>query len=114
MISLGIGLLSIFMALTAIIVSLRQAKDTRENYEKTKEVLAQIDKKSEVIQTFVADNQRELLDTVRALAIPEKPDLSEAFALQFFSQLMQNPEKVNSAIPTLMEITERMTEQNKE
>ena len=64
-ISIIVGTLSIAIACFAMVQAQSAARESRANYDKTKDVLGQIDKKAEVIEKVVADNQRELFDTVK-------------------------------------------------
>ncbi len=69
--------------------SSQAAKESRENFQRTKDVLATIDKSAAVTETIVAENQRELLDTVKKLAIPEKSEADEQMGMELTKALMQ-------------------------
>ena len=105
-ISVIVGALSVAIACFAMVQAQTAARESRANHEKTKDVLGQIDKKAEVIEKVVADNQRDLLETVK-LAIPEKPDLGEEIGMEFFKAMIQDPDKFNSMIPTLVQLSQQ-------
>ena len=106
-ISIIVGALSVAIACFAMMQVQSAARESRANYDKTKDVLGQIDKKAEVIEKVVSDNQRELLDTVKKLAIPEKLDPGEAIGMEFFKAMIQDPDKFNNMIPTLVQLSRR-------
>ena len=106
-ISVIVGALSVAIACFAMVQAQTAARESRANHEKTKDVLGQIDKKAEVIEKVVADNQRDLLETVKKLAIPEKPDLGEEIGMEFFKAMIQDPDKFNSMIPTLVQLSQQ-------
>ena len=114
-ISIIVGTLSVAIACFAMVQAQSAARESRANYDKTKDVLGQIDKKAEVIEKVVADNQRELFDTVKKLAIPEKPDPGEAIGMsqesdtpaELFKAIIQDPDKFNSVISTLGQLPQR-------
>ena len=106
-ISIIVGALSVAIACFAMVQAQSAARESRANYDKTKDVLGQIDKKAEVIEKVVADNQRELFDTVKKLAIPEKPDPGEAIGMELFKAMIQDPDKFNSMISTLGQLAQR-------
>ena len=106
-ISVIVGALSVAIACFAMVQAQTAARESRANHEKTKDVLGQIDKKAEVIEKVVADNQRDLLETVKKLAIPEKPNLGEEFGMEFFKAMIQDPDKFNSLIPTLVQLSQQ-------
>ena len=116
---------SLILAVVAIIRSINSEKDVRENFEKTKqvmaeyqertkEVLAEIDKKSAVIERTVSDSQRQLLDTmtniINETVIPKKTDVSEQLGIQFMQQLFANPQQANDmmgALQPFMDMAEK-------
>jgi hypothetical protein len=106
-ISIIVGTLSVAIACFAMVQAQTAARESRANHEKTKDVLGQIDKKAEVIEKVVADNQRDLLETVKKLAIPEKPNLGEEIGMEFFKAMIQDPDKFNSMIPTLVQLSQQ-------
>ena len=52
-----IGVVSIVVAVFAIVQSHTSSRESRENFDKTKDVLADIDKKAELIERVVAEHQ---------------------------------------------------------
>ena len=92
---------SVTLAAVAIAVSLWAAKESRDNYEKTKDVLSEIDKKASVIERVIADSHKQLLDTVTA-----KPDMGEQFGAAFISMMMQDPAKARPLVELMKELGE--------
>lgn len=90
-VSVIIGVVSVVVAVFAMRQASGAARESRENFEKTRDLLAEIDKRAAVIEQVVAESQRELLDTVKKLAIPEKPDANEQLGLEIIKSMMQNP-----------------------
>ena len=88
---------SIALAVAAIGISESAERESRENSQKTKEALAEIDKKPAVIEGGVTKTQRQLLDTVTSLlketATPAKTDAGEQMGLAFMQTLLTELEK---------------------
>ncbi len=115
---------SLILAIVAINAAKNSEKEVRENFEKTqkvmseyqertKEVLAEIDKKSAVIERTVSESQRQLMDTmtniINETIIPKKKDMGEEMGMQFMQQLMANPNEAGSmmsALEPLMKMAE--------
>lgn len=97
-VSVIIGAVAVAVSIFALWQASEAAKESRENFEKTKDVLAEIDKKAAVIEKVVAENQRELLDTVKKLALPEKPDFGEQVGLELMRAAVQDPNMMNQFI----------------
>ena len=113
-VSLIVGVASIILAIVAIFISKAAERESRENYQKTKDVLADIDKKSAIIEKIVTDNQQQLLDTVTNLlkvtATPAKADVGEQFLVSFMNTMMTEPEKggqILQGLEPLIELAER-------
>ena len=111
-ISIIVGALSIAIACFAMVQAQSAARESRANYEKTKDVLGEIDKKATVIEKVVADNQRELLETVKKLVIPEKPDPGEEIGLEFLKAMVQDPDRFNTMIPTLIQLSQQVDKED--
>ena len=88
--------------------------ERRDNYERTKDVLAQIDKRAAVTESIVAENRRELLDTVRQLVIPEKPDINAQMQMELMKGLVQNPEGLGDAMAQMMAFAEEQERRKQE
>jgi Fe2+ transport system protein B len=76
--SLVVGIVSIVLAIVAMITAKSSEKNSQDNfektqkmmheiYDKTKDALAQIDKKSEIIEHVVQRNEEQLLNTMTNL-----------------------------------------------
>ena len=102
---------SLILAVVAILAAKSSEREVRENFEKTqrvmseyqertKEVLAEIDKKSAVIERTVSESQRQLMDAmtniINETVIPKKDDPGEKFGMQFMQQMMANPDQAEN------------------
>ena len=126
-ISVIIGITSIILAGFAIWLGKASERESKANFErtqsmmleyneKTKEVLAEIDKRATVIERTVSDSQQHLLNTVTSLlsqtAVPMKADLGEQFAMQLMQVMMQDPTKgaqVLERLQPFIDLAEKQT-----
>lgn len=96
---------SLILAVVAIIQSKVSEKEARDNYEKTKDVLAEIDKRASIIERTVSDSQHKLMETmtniINETVIPKKDDMGEKFGMMFMQQMMENPESTKDLVATL-------------
>jgi len=133
-ISFAVGIISIVLAIVAMLSAKASEKASQDNfektqkmmhdiYDKTKDALAQIDKKSEVIENVVQRNQDQLMSTVTNLlnevVIPKTPDNNSEMGLAFMQSLMasmvQNPDGAKGQvelIKTLMEVANTLPQNN--
>ena len=119
LISLIASISSLILAIVAIQAAKSSEKEVRENFIKTqemlnqfesrnKEVMAEIDKKSAVIERTVSDSQQKLMDTLTNIlnetVIPKKEDMGEKMGMQMLEQMMSNPEAGMQNFSMLAEI----------
>ena len=88
------GITSVVIAVFAIWQANQSRRESIDNYNKTRDLLAEVDKRAAVIQEFVSRNQTQLLDTVKELAIPAQPDMEQ----QLLQAVTANPELMKIAI----------------
>jgi len=108
-VSLLTTLASLTLAIVAIWFARAAEKESRSNYEKTKDVLAEIDKRAEVIQTTVSDSQRQLMGTMTNIlnetVIPKKQDMGEMMAASFLQAILpaiaEDPEKLGELVASI-------------
>ena len=126
-ISLIVGIISIVLAVVAMVSSKRAEQESlrnfektqellqksyestqrilQENYEKTKELLAEIDKKAAVIDSVVQRNQEQMMSTITNIVnetvIPKKRDLGEEIGAQFIMGLLSHPEQAQASLDGL-------------
>lgn len=108
------GVASLVLALVAISLSRTAERYARENfiqtqsmmqeqYDKTKDVLSQIDKRAAVTERTVADTQEKLLTTMTTifskLATPANSD--EQMGTMFMQMLLQDPDRMAQVIETM-------------
>ena len=86
----------------------------RDYYDRTKAVLAEIDKRAAVTERTVTESQQQLLDTVTTLlretAVPPKADAGEQFGQAFMQAMLQDPAKA----PQLMDSFTRLMDFGKQ
>jgi predicted component of viral defense system (DUF524 family) len=114
--SLFVGLTSIGMALYAMNSSKRSEERTRDNfertqammqqfYDKTKDLLNEVDKRASIIESVTTNSQEKLLSTMTTIlnetVIPKKEDMGEQLGLLFFQHLLSNPQNAASMMETL-------------
>jgi len=119
-ISLVTGVASIVLAIVAMVTASASEKRSQANfektqammqdiYDKTKDALAQVDKKAEVIESVVQRNQEQLMNTVTNLlnetVIPKKPDMNEQIGMQLMTGLLQDPSKMAENLQSLEDLT---------
>ena len=125
--SLFVGLLSIILAVFAMYSANRSEQRSKENfdktqemirlfYDKTKEVLSQIETRTSVTEKVVLDNQDHLMKTMTTIVnetvIPKKQDMGEQVGMMFFQQLFNNPQGMSDALKPLMEISAFIDKEN--
>lgn len=127
-VSLIIGVVSIVLAFFAIWLGRSAERESRANYEqtkdtmhqyydRTKEVLAEIDKRAAVIERTVTESQQQLLDTVTNLlkqtAVPPKNDAAEQAQQAVLQTMLQDPDKGMQMIEMLSAIGEKSEKQQR-
>jgi len=102
------GTVSIILALVAIAYSYISARDTNDNFQKTKDVLAEIDKKSALIEMTVSQSQKELLQAVLKIlneSIPKRVDATQEIGIKVVQAIIANPndsEKILKAFKSVV------------
>ncbi len=89
--SLAVGGFSMILAGVAITVSIL-------SYLRTKDVLAQIDKKAGVIEEAVGETQSKLVDTVTAIARPKEDTPEQQMLSTLLPAILSNPELLEQLI----------------
>ena len=109
-VSLLTGAISIALALFAMWQAKQSEKEARSNYEKTKDVLAEIDKKSAIIERTVSESQQKLMDTmtniINETVIPKQQDIGEQLGAQFMMQMLQDPNNLGQNLDMLQKLAE--------
>lgn len=99
---------SISLAVVAMIQAHLSVRESRENYQKTKDVLSQIDTRAAVIENTVQKAQDQLMQTVMKIidevVIPKKEDPSMAI---FHKLMRENPQMQDLAIQNFKGILEK-------
>lgn len=128
MFSLVSNIVSLVLAIVAIQAAKSSEKEVRDNFDKTqkmmieyetrmKDVLAEIDKKSAIIEKTVSESQRELLNMmtniINETVIPKKTDMGEQFATKFMEQLFLNPEQASGMMGILQPFIEMSQNEGK-
>ncbi len=109
-ISLIGSIVSIILAIVSMQSSSEHERISRENYDKTKDVLAQIDKKIEVIERLNQEGYNKLQDTITNIVektvIPQKEDVGEKLGIEFLKNVINNPKKGTEMLKSLAELTD--------
>ena len=108
-ISLIVGIVSAVLAVVAIWHSFRSERLSAENYNRTKDLLAQVDKKVAVIEAMTNSTLEKLVDTVTDIARPEKADAETALLTALLPQLLSNPDMID----TLTNLADRQADRQK-
>lgn len=123
LISFLASITSLILAVVAIIAAKNSEKEVRANFErtqqvmadyqeKTKAVLAEIDKRAAVIEQTVTESQRQLMNTmtniINETVIPKKIDLGEQVGLQFMQQMLTNPAQGGETMKGLTDLMAMM------
>ena len=91
-ISLIVGVVSVVLALVAIWHSVKSERRSTENYDRTKDVLAQISEKAAVIEATVNNTQNKLVDTVTDMARPQRESQEEILLKTLLPEIVKNPQ----------------------
>jgi len=100
-ISLVVAAVSLVVAVIAIFLGIVAQRESRSNYDKTKDLLADIKQTAGVIERTVSTSETQLLETVKTLAIPERPDPDQQMGMVMLQAMMQDPEKFGPLMETL-------------
>ena len=126
---LVLAVISVILAIVAITLSLYSIKESRNNYEKTrdtmadqyektKSVLAEIDKRATVTETKVTESQDKLLSTFTKLIdetlIPKKVDKGEQLGMWLMQTMAQNPDTAQKIIDMMTGLMEKTGQFKKE
>ncbi len=113
-VSIIVGFMSIGLAAFAIWIARSSEKESRENYRQTRDLLAEIDKRTTVTEALVSQSQRQILDTLIGLVSP-KPVSDPAserdaeMGLRLFQSMLQSnsPTEVASFIQAMSQLSDR-------
>ena len=119
------SLLSSIASLVLAIVAIQMAKSSEQasranfdktqelmsqQYERTKDVLAEIDKRAAVVERTVSEAQTQMLGTLTRIInetiIPQRPDAGEEFAMVMMQKLMQDPDAADKIMGSIMPLIE--------
>lgn len=104
----------------AIWLARTSERESRVNFDKTRDVLAEIDKRAAVTEKTVSESNKQLLDTLTTLlnqtAVPAKADVGDQFAAAFIQTMLTNPEqagKMMQSLQPLIELSEKQQSQGR-
>lgn len=104
---------SLLLAIVAISFARNAEREIHDNFartqdmmqshhERTKEVLAEIDKRAAVTERTVTDAQDRLLTTMTSIinetVIPKKVNAGEQLGMLFMQQMMEDPDKAGTIL----------------
>ena len=122
-ISFTVSIVSIVLAVVAMVSAKATEKRSQENfektqkimheiYDKTKDALAQIDKKAEIIENVTQRNQEQLINTITNIlnetVIPKKPDMGEEIGMKLAMSLLQDPSGTGEGMKNLTNLVKEM------
>ena len=90
-VSLTVGGFSIILAAFAMVISTL-------NYERTKDVLAEISKQAAVIEGTVRETQSKLVDTVTSIAKPKEETQEDKLLGALLPSMVNNPQLLEQMI----------------
>ena len=90
-VSLTVGCFSIILAVFAMVISTL-------NYERTKDVLAEISKQAAVIEGTMSETQGKLVDTVTAIAKPKEETQEDKLLGALLPSMVNNPQFLEQLI----------------
>ena len=97
-VSLVVGAISVVLALVAIWYSSQSERKSTENYNSTKDVLAEISRKAAVIESTVNNTQEKLVDTITEIARPKQETQEEMLMKTMLPTILQNPQMLERLI----------------
>jgi len=103
--SIGVGIASIVLAIVAIWFSWITGREVRDNFERTKEVLSNIEKKSAIVETTVTTAQKQLLESVTKIleetTIPQKISTDEQMGMALLQLAAQDPKSFENLLKNM-------------
>lgn len=120
-VSLIVGVVSIVLAIVSMAFSKSAEQQSQHNYEKTQELLAEIDKKAAVIDSVVQKNQEQMMSTltniVNETIIPKKPNFGEQIGADLLKSAITSPENFKNFVEgfsALKDIADSLPKKNPE
>ncbi len=86
-----LSIVAIILSIVAIVQAAFSEKRSRENNKDTANLLSEIRIKAEVLEALASQTQGKLLDTVTAIANPQKPNLDDQMKVELTRGIMQSP-----------------------
>ena len=110
-VSIIVGFMSMGLAAFAIWIARSSEKESRENYRQTRDLLAEIDKRTTVTEALVSQSQRQILDTLIGLVAPKpvgdpESEHNAEMGLRLLQSMLQNnsPAEVAGLFQTISQI----------
>ena len=97
-ISLVVGAVSIVLAIVAISYAILSERKSTENYNRTKDLLAEISEKAAIIQSTVDNTQEKLVDTITEIAKPKHDTQEEILMKTLLPAMLEKPEMLERLI----------------
>ena len=97
-VTLIVGVVSVVLACVAIWLSRQAERQSVENYNRTKDVLAEISEKAAVIESTVNNTQEKLVDTITEIARPQKESQEEVMLRTLLPAILQQPELLEKLV----------------
>jgi hypothetical protein len=100
----ALSIIAIILSLVAIVQTALSEKRSRENNKDTGNLLSEIRIKAEVLEALASQNQGKLLDTVTAIANPQKPDIEDQMKFEMAKGIFQNPGALTDLLKNIKNI----------
>ena len=104
--SLFVGIASLGISVFTIWYAKQSEREARANFDRTRDLLGEIDKRSALIEHTVTEAQNTLLATLTRIidetVIPKKLNLSEQMSAGFLQMMMSDPQNAMNMITTLL------------
>ncbi|MEL6445069.1 MAG: hypothetical protein AAF089_13260 [Bacteroidota bacterium] len=112
---------SLVLAVVAILMARSSERDSRANfdrtqeimnqqYDRTKDVLSEIDKRASIVERTVSDSQTKMLTTLTTIinetVIPKRSDSGEEIGMMVMQAIMSDPDAGTKIISSLMPLVE--------
>ena len=110
-VSLIVGISSVALAVFAIWYGNQSRRESVENYNRTKDVLAEISTKAAVIEATMNNTQTKLVDTLTDIVRPQR-ETQEEMMMRVLAPMLGNPDALTN-LERLAQLGTQQGEQNK-
>ena len=109
-VSIILGIVSATLSIVAIVLSFKNERESRHNYELTKDALSKIAEKSALIEKTVNDSQSKIDQTINRIieetVLPQKEDMGEKFGMMMLQSVFNDPEKASTNMSNIKQLAD--------